>query len=47
MPGPPLPFDIDLLRTFGSRLDRQILRAEREAAGEGGAGGAEREQVIG
>ena len=38
---------LDLLRTFGSRLDRQILRAEREAAGEGGAGGAEREQVIG
>jgi multicomponent Na+:H+ antiporter subunit A len=26
---------LDLLRTFGSRLDRQILRAEREAAPEG------------
>ena len=26
---------LDLLRTFGSRLDRQILRAERETAGGG------------
>jgi multicomponent Na+:H+ antiporter subunit A len=37
---------LDLLRTFGSRLDRQILRAEREARDgvEGGAESSSREQ---